>query len=128
MPLPHLGKILLRWCDHCHAPVLAKKVQLRGRDAKYSANPPGRSPPAFPANIALINRIYTEHFSAPLIPEDHIALLNKVPDLDRIEEIIVGIIRYFPVKRRWEPVIRPEVCLMFIQKNNSSFSMVVQLR
>jgi phosphoadenosine phosphosulfate reductase len=100
-----LGKILLRWCDRCHTPV----------------TPPGDARPAFPADIALINRIYENHFGAPLVPDGHLALLNKVPDKDRMEEIVVGggiagIIRYFPDERRWEPVPRPEACSLFSPK------------
>ena len=50
-----------------------------------------------------------------------IALLNKVPDQDRMEEVIVGggvtgIIRYFPKDRRWEPVPRQETCRLFTPK------------
>jgi phosphoadenosine phosphosulfate reductase len=83
--------------------------------------PPGDARPAFPADIALINRIYTDHFGAPLIPPGHLALLNKVPDRDRMEEIVVGggiagIIRYFPDQRRWEPIPRPEACSLFTPK------------
>ena len=83
--------------------------------------PPGDARPAFPADIELINRIFSGHFGAPLIPEGHLALLNKVPDQDRMEEIIVGggiagIIRYFPEKRQWEPIPRPEACCLFSPK------------
>jgi phosphoadenosine phosphosulfate reductase len=83
--------------------------------------PPGDARPAFPADIALINRIYEDHFGTPLVPEGHLALLNKVPDLDRMEEIVVGggiagIIRYFPDQQRWEPVPRPEACALFSPK------------
>ena len=80
--------------------------------------PPGDARPAFPADVELINHIYEEHFGAPLIPDGHLVLLNKVPDQDRMEEIVVGggiagIIRYFPEQRRWEPVPRPEACALF---------------
>jgi phosphoadenosine phosphosulfate reductase len=83
--------------------------------------PPGDARPAFPADIALINRIFKEHFGEPLIPEGHLALLNKVPDKDRMEEIVIGggiagIIRYFPQQRRWEPIPRPEACSLFSPK------------
>ncbi len=105
----YLGKILLRWCDSCHTPVLAEKCSCGAATRPVPVTPPGDARPAFPADIALINRIYEDHFGAPLIPEGHLALLNKVPDKDRMEEIIVGggiagIIRYFPDERRWEPV------------------------
>jgi phosphoadenosine phosphosulfate reductase len=83
--------------------------------------PPGDARPAFPEDIALINRIYEDHFGAPLIPAGHLALLNKVPDHDRMEEIVVGggiagIIRYLPKQRRWEPIPRPEACILFTPK------------
>jgi phosphoadenosine phosphosulfate reductase len=114
----YLGKILLHWCDHCHAPVLAKICTCGTKTREVPVTPPGDARPAFPADLERINRIYEEHFGAPLIPEGHLALLNKVPDQDRMEEIVVGggiagIIRYFPQERRWEPVPRPEACTLF---------------
>ncbi len=117
----YLGKILLRWCDQCHAPVLAKHCSCGSPTREVPVTPPGDARPAFPADVSLINRIYDEHFGATLIPEAHVALLNKVPDNDRMEEIIVGggvagIIRYFPKERRWEPVPRPEACTLFLPK------------
>ena len=99
------------------------------RPGRVPVTPPGDARPAFPADIALINRIYEDHFGAPLIPEGHLALLNKVPDHDRMEEIVVGggiagIIRYFPGQRRWEPVpvLRPANCSL--PKNGSSSLMM----
>ena len=118
MPPSYLGRILLRWCDACHAPVLAKRCACGAETREVPVTPTGDARPAFPDDIGLINRIYSDHFGAPLIPEGHIALLNKVPDQDRMEEVIAGggvagIIRYFPDKRRWEPVPRPEACRLF---------------
>ena len=42
-----------------------------------------------------------------LVPDGHIALLNKVPDSDRMEEIVVGgavvgAVRYLPGEMKWE--------------------------
>ena len=117
----YLGKIFLRWCDECHAPVLAHQCSCGSPTREVPVTPPGDARPAFPADIALINRIYEDHFGAPLVPDGHIVLLNKVPDQDRMEEVIIGggvagIIRYFPGQRRWEPVPRPEACLLFTPK------------
>ncbi len=97
----YLGKILLHWCDNCHSPVLGQNCSCGYKAREVPVTPPGDARPAFPADIELINKIYTDHFGAPLIPPRHLALLNKVPDQDRMEEIIVGggiagIIRYFP--------------------------------
>ncbi len=117
----YLGKILLRWCDRCHAPVLAKICACGAETREVPVTPPGDARPAFPADLQRINRIYEEHFGAPLIPAGHLTLMNKVPDQDRMEEIIAGggiagIIRYFPLERRWEPVPRPEAYTLFSPK------------
>jgi len=117
----YLGRILLRWCDTCHTPVMAKRCACGAETREVPVTPPGDARPAFPEDVALINRIYTDHFGAPLIPEGHLALLNKVPDQDRMEEVIAGggvagIIRYFPDKLAWEPVPRPEACNLFTPK------------
>ncbi|MCX6683943.1 MAG: phosphoadenosine phosphosulfate reductase family protein [Methanoregula sp.] len=117
----YLGKILLRWCDQCHTPVLAQTCACGEKTREVPVTPPGDARPAFPADIALINRIYNDHFGAPLILPGHLVLLNKVPDHDRMEEIIVGggiagIIRYFPDQRCWEPIPRPEACTLFTPK------------
>ena len=112
----YLGKILLHWCDTCHVPVLSGVCGCGGKTRKVAVTPPGDARPAFPADCRLVNRIYEDHFGAPLIPPETVALLNKVPDTDRMEEIVmggcvVGAIRYIPGEKRWEPLPRPEAAL-----------------
>lgn len=112
MPRLYLGKILLRWCDSCHAPVLSGTCACGASTRPVAVTPPGDARPAFPDDIERINRIFSDHFGAPLIPDGHIALLNKVPSEDRMDEIVlggavVGAIRYLPEARRWEPLPRP---------------------
>lgn len=118
MASSYLGTILLRWCDRCHTPVLAEQCECGAATRKVPVTPPGDARPAFPSDIALINTIFTEHFGAPLVPAGHLVLLNKVPDHDRMEEIIIGggiagSIRYRPGSRSWEPIPRPEACAFF---------------
>ncbi|KLK87924.1 phosphoadenosine phosphosulfate reductase [Methanoculleus sediminis] len=108
----YLGKIQLRWCDACHAPVLSGVCACGAPTRPVAVTPPGDARPAFPDDIERVNRIFREHFGAALIPEGHIALLNKVPADDRMDEIVlggavVGAIRYFPDEHRWEPLPRP---------------------
>ncbi|MDD3070683.1 MAG: phosphoadenosine phosphosulfate reductase family protein [Methanoculleus horonobensis] len=108
----YLGKILLRWCDACHAPVLSGVCACGAPTRPVAVTPPGDARPAFPDDIERINRIFREHFGAALVPEGHIALLNKVPADDRMDEIVlggavVGAVRYFPDEHRWEPLPRP---------------------
>ena len=62
--------------------------------------------------ITLVHRLF------PII---RLVLLNKVPDTDRMEEIVIGggiagSIRYIPKERRWEPIPRPEACNVFRPK------------
>ena len=107
------GKIILHWCDCCHTPVLGDLCAC-GSSARFVAvTPPGDARPAFPDDIAHVNKIYEMYFGAPLIPDGYLALLNKVPDHDRMEEIIVGgaivgAIRYLPKQHRWEALPRRE--------------------
>ncbi len=113
----YLGRILLRWCDTCHAPVLAERCSCGAVTREVPVTPHGDARPAFPSDIALINAIYQDHFGSPLVPDGHVCLLNKVPDKDRMEEIIIGggiagSIRYIPGERRWEPIPRPEAGLL----------------
>ncbi|MDD1708377.1 MAG: phosphoadenosine phosphosulfate reductase family protein [Methanoregulaceae archaeon] len=111
-----LGKMLLHWCDSCHVPVLSETCACGATTRKVMVTPPGDIRPAFPSDITLVNSTFTEHFGSPLIPPGHIALLNKVPDNDRMEEVIaggavVGAIRYIAREKRWEPLPRPEAAL-----------------
>jgi phosphoadenosine phosphosulfate reductase len=109
----YLGKILLRWCDSCHTPVMSGQCACGAFTREVPVTPPGDARPAFPYDISLVNRVFSEHFGASLIPEGHLALMNKVPDPDRMEEVIVGggiagSIRYIAEQRKWEPIPRPE--------------------
>ena len=106
------GRIMLHWCDECHVPVLSEKCTCGASTRPVPVTPPGDARPAFPADIAFVNSVYQNHYGAPLIPPGHLVLLSKVPDDDRMEEIvmggtIIGAIRYLPQKERWEPLPRP---------------------
>ncbi len=116
MRLQYLGKNHLHWCDRCHVPVLGKKCACRASAREVSITPPGDARPAFPSDIDHINSVYRDYFGVPLIPEGHLVVLNKVPDKDRMEEIVmggtvVGAIRYLPEEKRWEPLPRPSAAL-----------------
>lgn len=107
----YLGKLLLSWCDACNVPVLGAQCNCGSETRPVAITPPGDIRPAFPADIRLINRIFQDHFGSPLIPEGHLVLLNKIPDRDRMEEVIMGgavvaAIRYLPGTERWEPLPR----------------------
>lgn len=113
----YLGKIMLRWCDSCHTPVLGRACACGAPTRPVAVTPPGDARPAFPDDVERVNRIFSEHFGVPLIPEGHLALLNKVPAEDRMDEIIlggavVGAVRYIPEEQRWEPLPRPNAAIL----------------
>jgi len=91
-----LGKIHLRWCDSCNVPVLEQPSCSRcsGKTREVKVTPPGDARPAFEHDVrtlrVLIDRQYGEGCGNKVIPESRIVLLNKAPDLDRMDEVIVG--------------------------------------
>lgn len=108
---PFLAPVPFYWCDHCHVPVMGKLCSCGGKTRPVSVTPPGDVRPAFDRDRNLVNRLFEEQFGVPLIPDDHLALLNKVPDEDRMEEIILGgavvcAIRFIPAEGRWEVLPR----------------------
>jgi len=111
-----LGKILLRWCDTCDLPLLEEgKCGICGSEGRrVDMTPPGDPRPAFPEDIARIRSLIDSQFGegsgVRVIPEGRIALLNKVPALDRMDEVIlggevVGAIR-FDMDLKWRFIMR----------------------
>lgn len=91
-----LGKIHLRWCDTCGVPVM-EQVECGacgGRTREVRLTPPGDARPAFEFDLREIRRLIDEQFGdgtgVAAVPDDCIVLLNKAPDIDRMDEIIVG--------------------------------------
>lgn len=108
---PFLAPVPFYWCDECHAPVMGKVCACGKETRPVSTTPPGDVRPAFERDRVLVNRVFEEYFGVELIPENQIAILNKVPDEDRMEEIILGgavvcAIRYLPAEERWEVLPR----------------------
>ena len=102
-----LGKLVLNWCDECHTPVLGKKCSCGSKTRAVLLTPPGDIRPAFKADIDHINSLYENQFGKKLIPKGHIVILNKIPDVDRMEEVVMGgavicAYRYIPSEKRWE--------------------------
>ncbi len=90
-----LGKMHLRWCDRCNVPVLEQKAcSICGsltREVKLT--PPGDARPAFDSDKKRLRAIIDSQYGAGtgelVVPEGHIVLLNKAPDLDRMDEVII---------------------------------------
>jgi len=100
-----LGKIHLRWCDKCNIPILeqASCGICGGKTREVKLTPPGDARPAFDSDIRRVRRLIDAQFGEgtgrTVIPDGRIVLLNKAPDIDRMDEVIadgevVGAVRF----------------------------------
>ena len=100
-----LGKIHLRWCDRCNVPILEQEVcdVCSGNTRSVKLTPPGDARPAFEDDLKRIREMIDSQFGegagVRTVPEGRIVLLNKAPDIDRMDEIImdgevVGAVRF----------------------------------
>lgn len=93
--IPYLGKLLLKWCPVCNVPVV--KVTncsiCHTQTVEVKITVPGDFRPAFKGDIQriqeTIDKDYGPIYGRLLVPDDKIIVLNKVPGLDLVEEVIV---------------------------------------
>ncbi|NOZ59937.1 MAG: phosphoadenosine phosphosulfate reductase family protein [Euryarchaeota archaeon] len=91
MKAPYLGRLRLRWCRRCNLPLLSRRCNLCGGSGeKVAVTPPGDVRPAFSRDVELINRTSRERFGKPLLREGELALLNRAPGEDALDEVIAG--------------------------------------
>ncbi len=89
-----LGKMHLRWCHGCNVPVLEDAVCGRcGSDTvQVHMTPPGDARPAFTYDLELVRHLLDEQFGegsgTAMLPDGHVYMMNKVPGLDRMDEVI----------------------------------------
>ncbi len=113
-----LGKMHLRWCDQCNVPVLEQRTCsiCRAETRPVKLTPPGDARPAFESDIerirALVDSQFGDGCGRLVIPEGALALLNKAPDIDRMDEVIVdgvvvGTVR-FAIASGERFLLRPE--------------------
>ncbi len=100
-----LGKNHLRWCDACNLPVLEDRECGRcgGPTKAVDVTPPADSRPAFAHNIKVLRATVDAQFGPgcgdALLESGRVVIMNKVPALDRMDEVIidgevVGALRY----------------------------------
>jgi phosphoadenosine phosphosulfate reductase len=91
-----LGKMHLRWCDRCNLPILEQATCgiCKSRTREVKLTPPGDARPAFEPDMKRLRSIIDSQYGAGtgaiVIPEDHVVLLNKAPDIDRMDEVILN--------------------------------------
>ncbi|MCK5292692.1 MAG: phosphoadenosine phosphosulfate reductase family protein [Thermoplasmata archaeon] len=109
MPAVRLGRLLLRWCNTCNLPILEEKHcgTCSQQTAEVKITPPGDIRPAFAADISLVREIIDSQFGKGtgqlFLPDDKVVVLNKVPHIDRMDEVILdgqvlGSLRFDPGK------------------------------
>jgi phosphoadenosine phosphosulfate reductase len=95
MPAVRLGRIHLRWCPRCNLPVLesGKCGACDCETLPVAVTPPGDARPAFECDVSRVRDTADRQFGPgcgrALIPDGKIALLNRVPALDAMDEVIV---------------------------------------
>src|SRR5512137_359022 len=91
-----LGRITLHWCAHCGVPLVEKAPcgLCGGPPSPVALTPPGDARPAFPFDIDMVRSLSDSQFGPgagkSLLPDGAIVLLNRIPDLDRTDEVIAG--------------------------------------
>ncbi|UCD92476.1 MAG: phosphoadenosine phosphosulfate reductase family protein [Methanobacteriota archaeon] len=107
MPAVRLGKLLLRWCRNCNLPILEQKLCSTCSEptVEVKITPPGDARPAFKADIDVLKETVDRQFGRGkgelLFPDNKTIVLNKVPHLDRMDEVIIdghvlGSLRFDP--------------------------------
>ncbi|MFW6376251.1 MAG: phosphoadenosine phosphosulfate reductase family protein, partial [Thermoplasmatota archaeon] len=123
MSIVRLGEVHLDWCDECNLPIVEEgRCGICGNKSKdVDITPPGDVRPAFKKDIEAIretmDRQWGEGYSYNIIPEEKIVLLNGIPYIDKMDEVIidghvVGTFRYNVKKKAegkypFEFIIRP---------------------
>ncbi|PKK81566.1 MAG: hypothetical protein CVT47_01780 [Thermoplasmata archaeon HGW-Thermoplasmata-2] len=121
-----LGELLLRWCDNCGAPVLGRKCGACGSETrKVELTPPGDIRPGFEFDRKLIASTIDAQFGKgcgeAVLPEGAVFILNKIPAIDRMDEVIlggevVGAIRYDIERLRWNFLPRISAARLILRK------------
>ncbi len=102
-----MGRITLHWCRTCNVPMLRQRpCGLCGAEpSPVPLTPPGDARPAFEFDLRLLRERAEEQFGrgagGRLLPDGRIVLLNRIPDVDRTDELVsdgtvLGNITYLP--------------------------------
>lgn len=114
-----LGKLCLKWCDACDLPLLEERAcgTCQGPARPVTLTPPGDIRPAFGYDLDLVRSTIDTQFGEGcgrlVLPEGGLVLLNKVPDEDRMDEVIaqgevIGALRFDTTTSGWTFLPRVE--------------------
>ncbi|MHA1214297.1 MAG: phosphoadenosine phosphosulfate reductase domain-containing protein [Candidatus Hodarchaeales archaeon] len=133
-PIPYLGKIRFYWCNSCRLPLIASHCSMCGKTGRrVQISPPGDVRPAMSGDVERMISVIEKQFGSLAadrfqnLVSQQIIFLNKVPYIDRMDEIIVqgeviGIFRYNIIKTSFE--ILPKISLASLLWSENSLSYV----
>jgi len=123
MSIVRLGEVHLDWCDECNLPLIEEGTcNVCGKKSRdVDITPPGDVRPAFEKDIEnirkTIDKQWGEGYSYEVIPENKLVILNGIPYIDKMDEVIIdgeviGSFRYNVKKKSngkypYEFIIRP---------------------
>ncbi|MHA1973394.1 MAG: phosphoadenosine phosphosulfate reductase domain-containing protein [Candidatus Hodarchaeales archaeon] len=132
-PIPYLGKIHFFWCNSCNLPLISLHCSKCGNNGRrVQISPPGDVRPAMPGDIRRMIDIIRKQFGNFAAEKfqgavsQQIIFLNKVPYIDRMDEIIVqgeviGIFRYNIIKTSFEILPKISLASLFWSGNSKSY-------
>ncbi len=86
----YLGKVELYWCDECNVPLIKNKCSICNKEGRaVDLTPPGDVRPALKHDLELLKTIFKDVTSDLSFLDDRVILLNRIPGIDRSEEIII---------------------------------------
>jgi len=113
-----LGKFGIGWCRSCNLPLLGKTCDRCGSSASAVAlTPPGDARPTLEGDHELLRSTVTRQFghqaAEQLFPRDKLVVLNRVPALDRADEVVldgfpIGLFRFDPRRLILELLLKLE--------------------
>jgi phosphoadenosine phosphosulfate reductase len=133
LKIPYLGKVRLHWCDKCQVPLIRKHCSSCGTSGhKILVTPPGDIRPAFEGDVSRLIKLVEIQYgidSANIfrnMVNNQILLLNKVPYVDRMDEIYylgiaIGLLRFNPLKEDFELLPKLALARKLWHKNASNW-------
>lgn len=126
-----LGKNHLKWCFQCNLPIMEKaQCPVCGAPtAPMELTPPADARPAFDYDIARVRQLADACFGPgsgeALIPPGHLAIMNKSPAIDRMEEVladgaVVATLRY-DLGAGWRFILRMQGALRIARVMTKGF-------
>jgi phosphoadenosine phosphosulfate reductase len=133
MKIPYLGKVRMHWCDSCNVPLIRSHCSICEKNRrKVNITPPGDIRPAFEGDLKRIISLVEKQFGnepANIMEEilhDQVFLLNKVPYIDRMDEIllhgeVIALLRFNPLKEDFEILPKLSLARTIWHRNSSSW-------